>query len=82
MTFEERGALRLLDRPRQPNERQPEVLKQLYDGDTVIIQSEPTCGEWLGSPVVYYEVFVPRWEREGYVGFGRESDVWLEPNRD
>jgi len=80
VTFEDKGALRLLDRPRD-GVREPDVLKQLYDGDTVVIQGDPVCGAWQGLPVAYYPVYVSRWDRSGYVGFGQSDDVWLEPNR-
>lgn len=77
VTFEDVGALRVLDRPREPDKREPDVLKQLYDGDTVVIQGDPVCGQWLNAPVIYFPVFVPRWQVTGYVGFGQNDDVWL-----
>lgn len=76
--FENKSALRLLDQPRQPDQRQPNVLKQLYDGDLVEITGEPVCGAWLGASVVYYPVYVERWQRDGWVGFGMNGDTWLE----
>lgn len=78
VTFEDKGALRLLDRPRLPDTPAPKVLKQLYDNDTVIVIGDAVCGSWNGSPVAYYPVEVPRWSRSGFVGFGQSGDVWLE----
>ena len=78
VTFEDIGALRLLDKPRTRDYR-PTVLKQLYDGDTVQIMDEPVCGQWDGAPVVYHPVYVERWQKQGWVGFGQRGDVWLEP---
>ncbi|MEO0564386.1 MAG: hypothetical protein AAF125_19940 [Chloroflexota bacterium] len=78
VVFDGNGALRLLDRARVPGEREPNVLKQLYNGDVVIVTAAAVCGSWQGSPVAYYPVDVPRWERSGWVGFGQSGDVWLE----
>jgi hypothetical protein len=80
VTFQDKGALRLLDQPRLPGSN-PDVIKQLYDGDQVVIQGDASCGSWNDQPVAYYPVFVPRWDLTGFVGFGQSDDVWLEPNR-
>ncbi len=79
VTFEEKSALRLLDRARVPGEREPRILTQLYDGHEVIITGEPVCGEWQGVPIAYYPVEVPHRANEaGYVGMGQSGDYWLE----
>ncbi|MEO0564967.1 MAG: hypothetical protein AAF125_22870, partial [Chloroflexota bacterium] len=78
VTFEDDGALRLLDRPRLPGRPEPVSQKLLYDGWAVEILGEPECGAWRGEPLVYWPVYSPSWDMEGWVGFGQGGDVWLQ----
>lgn len=77
VSFEQKTSLRLLDKPRTAGS-DPNIIRLLFDGHIVTIAGEPTCGAWEGSPVVYWPVRVANDPRAGYVGFGRDDDVWLE----
>jgi hypothetical protein len=70
------SSLRLLDKPRTAG-TEPEIIMLLGNGRNVTIAGEPTCGAWEGRPVVYWPVRLDGGQG-GYVGYGRDENVWLE----
>lgn len=77
----EKGALRLLDRARVAGEQEPVSQKLIYNNWRVRVTGEPVCGAWNNIPMVYYPVHSLEWRMNGWVGFGQDGDVWLEPAR-